>query len=621
MNNKKTSYLNSGFTMVEMLVVLAITAVLMGLLMIPLLKTLEANRMTAAYTNAQQNSRTAMNMIRKDISEAMYVADSSQTPLLLPVNGLVDADGNDVDKPVVMPYAVINLVMPKTEFYCKNPDHDSQYPRTFERGENYKSGGRELAMNECPYCHTDEFVVTAPKIPVEKSNTVVRYFLGLTDNKEVMTTTDAKNLDFWTVNNGMGWLPDSGDTSVEGDENPLILYRVEFDPVADDELFPEEYSLAGLDPDSEDYKNILHLRMTDANVFYHPDCCDQWMSICDNVGMLEGLDLAICSDSDYIDGHPFRVKNSVSFTPAAIAGETPIPNSTTNYAEYTADVAPTGFRTKYALLDRNIQVECTRCDPNTLKPEIKWVMKRLNGSMNYFGNIYKYPNVGDINPNLSNSDMVFDLNNYMFGGRTVTDFDQEMAFFYDHDTGNIDFSMNPDIDNISFNQDNLKYIPERDMYEYKFMPYENATIVPGSESVVYYNAYWTDSDGKSISELFYGYGNLKDNVEKVKYQKAPISTGYLNFNQYLIDYEKGYIYWKPVLEHNWSGNYPQGFDDIPVIENYKIQFNKVSDKITVSYMTNEVIDVNLSMRVIYDTYKSPRNGSINERVIVGNSLK
>lgn len=616
--NKFKSY---GFTLVEVLVVLAITIVLMGLLLIPIMKTLEANRMTAAFTNAQQNSRKAMEMIRKDISEAMYVADSSASPMLLPVNGLVDKNGNSVNKPVVMHYAVINLVMPKTEFYCSNPDHSSQYPRTFARGENYKTGGRELAKNACPYCGSEEFVSVTPKIPIEKGSTVVRYFLGLTDNESIMTCSDANDIESWTVNSGMGWLPDSGTTNVEGDENPLILYRAEFDPASDDNLFPEEYSLEGLSEDSEEYKNILYRRMTDANVFYCDGCSEHWKSICENVGMLEGMDLALCSDDDYTEkGFPFRVKNSVSFSPASIAGEAPVMNSSTTYSEDNQGFPPSTFRTKYKLMNKNMEVDVVRTNPENGNPLMKWVMKNNIGSYSYYGNIYKC-NPDDINPDTSDSNLIFDVNNYMFANHSVTDFNQDMAFTCDKDKGIVDFAMNPDLDNISFSQDNLTYIPERDIYEYKFMPYKNATVVPGSESVVFYNAYWTDEYGKSISDLFYNYTQIKNHAEKVKYQRAPYSQGFLNFNQYLIDYEKGCIYWRPLVSHNWGGVYPQSFDDIPEISSYKIQFNKVSDKVTVSYMTNEVIDVNVNMRAVWDTFKSPRSSVINERVIVGNSLK
>ena len=635
----KFSY--KGFTLMELLVVIAISIVLMGLLLIPIMKTLETNRMTAAYTTAQQNSRVAMQMIRKDISEAMYVADSESTPMLLPVNGLVDADGNGVSSPIRMQYAVINLMMPKTEFYCDNPNHNTAYPRTFERGENYRSSGKELAINKCPYCGTEEYVKVTPKIPVEKSTTVVRYFLGLRENGSsafpIMTTEDANNIANWVTAEGQGWLPDSGDTSVEGDENQLILYRVEFDPVSDNGLFPEEYSLDGLSSSSAEYQKRLHKRITDPNVFYHPDCCENWAAIAQNVGMLEGLDLAICKSDDYVDGHPYKVNQLVSFTPASISGETPVPNASTTYSQDDQGYPPVSFKTKYALLGNSMEVDCVRVNPANQRPVDKWVMKHLVGSNDYYANVYHVSHLNDINPNVNDSDLEFNVNNYMVNGE-VDDLDQEMAFKFNAENGYLDFSMvpvpwpdldediqtvDPNLDNVDPDKIRFVYYPELEVYAYRFNPYSNATIVPGSEDVEYYNAYWVNGSNYSFVDLGYNYNDLyNETVSTVKYQRAAFSIGQLNFNQYKIDYEKGIIYWKALLNHDPShGIYPIKYRDIPRIKSYRIQFNEKTDKITVSYLTNQVIDVNLNMSVVWDTYKKPRTGSINERVVVGNSLK
>lgn len=626
----------NAFTLAELLVVIAITIILMGLLLIPIIKTLEANKMTAAYTNAQQNSRQAMSMIRKDISEAMYVADSAMTPMLLPVKDLVDQNGNFTDRPVVMSYAVINLIMPKTQFYCSNPDHDPSKPRNFERGEDYRSSSNELSINECPYCGTEEFVSVVPKVPVEKGSTVVRYFLGLRNNEGVMDCEDCMNINSWKVNDGCGWSPET-EKGEEGSENTLVLYRVEFNPLEEtafDEsgnvygegghAFPEEYSLKGLDRNSDEYQTRLYKRITDANVFYHPDCYKYWADRVSNVGVLEGLDLAVAGDNDYIDGHPFRVSNSVTFTPAAISGETPIKNASTTYSQDSQDFPATTFRTKYKMWSNTADVTVVRVDPKTQKPSEKWIMKNLTGN-NYFGNIYKFPNPDTINPSLGAENLEFDINDYMYNSGEVSDFGQKMAFFCNMDKGYIDFAMTPvpwnELDG-KINQDNLIYYPDTETYCYKFLPYDNATVVPGSENVEYYNAYWTDSNNDSFVDLNYNYADMADIVGLVRYQRSPFSTGVLNYNQYKIDYNEGLIYWKSVLYHDVAnGIYPIKYADIPRIKDYKIQFNRKSDKITVSYLTNDVIDVNISMRVIWDAYKPARTGYINERVEVGNSLK
>ncbi|MBO4547982.1 MAG: prepilin-type N-terminal cleavage/methylation domain-containing protein [Abditibacteriota bacterium] len=49
-----------GFTLMELLVVLALSVILMALLLVPIYKTLENNRLTAASVNAQKSARDAM---------------------------------------------------------------------------------------------------------------------------------------------------------------------------------------------------------------------------------------------------------------------------------------------------------------------------------------------------------------------------------------------------------------------------------------------------------------------------------------------------------------------------------------------------------------------------------
>ena len=623
-----------GMTLVELLVVLAISVVLMGLLLVPIVKTLEVNRMTAAYTNAQENSRKAMEMLRKDISEAMYVADSDATPILLPVNGLVDSEGNEINTPVVMEYGVINLCMPKTEFYCNNPEHDSQYPRTFGRGDNYSTTGKELAMNKCPYCDTDEYVTVTPKLPVEKSTTVVRYFLGLKDNgaskDPIMTTSDSADFTKWVTEKGKGWMPNDANNQVDADENQLILYRVEFDPIDDNNLFPAEYSLDGLSSNSDEYKFRLNRRITDANVFYHKDCCENWASIVQNVGVIEGLDLALCRKDDYKDGHPYRVKNIISFSPASISGEAPVKNASTTYSQDDQNAPATSFRTKYSLLGNTIGANVVRVNDNEV-PQARWILKSLTNSYSSYSNVYAVSDWESLNPNVTDSDIEFDTAAY-YNKTYVENYDQKMAFVFDRDKGCFDFALNPipwkdytNNYNDNLDKDKFLYYPESDVYSYKFNPYKYATVVPGSETVTYYNAYWDKETSSNVYESFvqlgYNYGNMKDNVDFCKYQRCAFSLGQLSYNQYKIDYNEGVIYWKPILTHNYNlGVYPTKFTDIPRID-YKIQFNTNNDKITLSYVTNQVIDVNLNMSMVWDYYNKPRTGSINERVVVGNSLK
>ncbi|MBP5273430.1 MAG: hypothetical protein ILO36_00645 [Abditibacteriota bacterium] len=108
-------------------------------------------------------------------------------------------------------------------------------------------------------------------------------------------------------------------------------------------------------------------------------------------------------------------------------------------------------------------------------------------------------------------------------------------------------------------------------------------------------------------------------MDSVNYQRAPYSLGQLTFNQYKMDYEKGIVYWKPLLNHS-ANVFPELYIDIPTVK-YRIQFNKPSDKVTISYSTNEVIDVIMDMRMYYSNNYPPKSSSVTEKVVVGNALR
>ena len=629
MNNKRFNYpikpleTRRAFTLIELLVVILLSTILIGLLLIPVYKTLENNRMTAAMVNAQKSTQDATAKMRKDISQAMYVFDSSDTPMQLPVNGLVDKDGNPIDKPVVLQNAVLNLVMPKTEFYCSNSVHDPTVSRNFPRGDNYSQDGLELAINKCPSCDTEEFVSVVPKTPVEKGNTIVRYFLGLKFNQngnEFMMEPDGNIVDdsfAWKTIDGEGWKPAQEWNEVDGIDNSLVLYRVEFDPT-DANLFPVEYDLPDRDLDPAGWDKIYYKRISDANLFYHPEVAANWLAKVETVGLAESMDLGIALKADYKDGHPFRVVGSVAFMPAAITGEAPSADTGNVALTDAQSLATSSFRTKYGLLSNTLKVEIVRSDTRQI-PIKRWILERSSDGSYSMLKIASDPN--DIKSTLSD---IFNLNDYFYNNNVVPFDDLEgnptdMAVTYDQNAGKIIFALNPEpMPNdltLSIDQDRMYYYPDVDVYGYKFLEYENASIVPGSEIVKYYNG-----SGDILDNHWYTYDDLENNnVTETRYQRTPLSIGQLSYNQYKIDYESGIIYWKPIVNHT-DVIYPKLYMDIPSVD-YKIQFNRLNDKITVSYSTNEVIDIVMDMRMAFNRVLNPKSSLISEKVVVGNALR
>ncbi|MBP5273429.1 MAG: hypothetical protein ILO36_00640 [Abditibacteriota bacterium] len=479
-----------GFTLMELLVVMGLAIILMALLLIPIYKTLENNRLTGANVTAQQSARDAMAKVRKDISEAIYVYDSGETPMLLPVNHLVDSEGEQVSRPVVLDNAVINLIMPKTEFYCSNPEHDPAASRSFPRGDNYSEDGLELAVNECPSCHTSKYVSVIPKTPVEKGSLVVRYFLGLKFNKDedsntsIMTPDDNlldKPLD-WTVEDSEGWKPQSSWNKSSGIDNSLILYRVEFDPY-DDSLFPEDYSLpASRSDDPEKWDKVMSRRISDANIFYHPDVAEIWAERAETVGQPSAMDLAVADkQNDYIDGYPFRVKSTVAFIPAAIAGEAPTGDTGNEAAFDGQGFAPASYSTKYGLLGKTVRIEVTRSNEKA-EPQRKWLLEvQPNGANGVIG---EYASATDSTSALTD---IFDVSAYLYGADGYVPLldmegnDIPMAFAYNAENGKIEFSLVPkEMPGLQEHLDasRLFYYPDIDVYGYKFLEYANASVVP-----------------------------------------------------------------------------------------------------------------------------------------------
>jgi prepilin-type N-terminal cleavage/methylation domain-containing protein len=81
-----------GFTLVEILVVLVILVLLFGLLFMPMMTGLDLVQMGRVQTHMQDNVREAMEWIRRDLADAVYVYPSPVITLAGPNATLGDAD-------------------------------------------------------------------------------------------------------------------------------------------------------------------------------------------------------------------------------------------------------------------------------------------------------------------------------------------------------------------------------------------------------------------------------------------------------------------------------------------------------------------------------------------------
>ena len=223
----------AGFTLVEMLVVIAITIVLMGLLLGPLSQSFRMTARGRAMIAAQDNVRTAMNQIARDIQDAMVVYDG----LPIWMHGYdryaelnnrphPDADSRaDVvrypgtPQPIEYRDAMIDLVLPKARYFCTAFNH---YLTEDEAVPNQ-------AIEECPrQGHQNSRIESHPVQPLQPSGTRVRYFVALRygyNPGPLDPGVPDSQRDVPHYLNPLLFTMTTGELV-----NPYVLYRAEFDP-------------------------------------------------------------------------------------------------------------------------------------------------------------------------------------------------------------------------------------------------------------------------------------------------------------------------------------------------------------------------------------------------------
>ena len=221
-----------GFTLVEMLVVIAVTIVLMGLLLGPLSQSFQLTARGRAMVAAQDNTRAAMLQITRDVQDALAVYDGLPIYMysysgLQTLNGRPHPDANSTagivsdpgtGTPVEYRDAMIDLVLPRARYYCTLHNH-------------YLTDN-EVAPNQviefCPR-HPESPVESRPVEPLQPAGTRVRYFValrqGYNPNPFDPTLPGGGNLMVPRYLNPLLFTKSGSDFN-----NPYVLYRAEFDP-------------------------------------------------------------------------------------------------------------------------------------------------------------------------------------------------------------------------------------------------------------------------------------------------------------------------------------------------------------------------------------------------------
>lgn len=189
-----------GFTLVEMLTVIAVSSILLAIILIPLVQSFNFTRTAQAFVEAQERARQLIARIQTDISNAAAVRDNEgdrgRVAVVVP-----GQDGTN--ETVLLDGAKLDLILPSQGDPSQQRDGAFVDPDT----------GRADPTLQAP-----KGQVVAPVTP---GMTIRRFFIGL---KEPLTTA-GDNPAFYANPNEAVLGPRS-----TGNENLYVLYVIDFQP-------------------------------------------------------------------------------------------------------------------------------------------------------------------------------------------------------------------------------------------------------------------------------------------------------------------------------------------------------------------------------------------------------
>lgn len=204
MSRRLASLKTRAFTLVELLTVMAITAILVTLIVVPLIQGFNLTRQGQAIAEAEDSARLLSRRIAAEIGNAAGVRDNtgSKGSITVVVPGPAGGGGARPDVPETLPYAKIDIVKPAEGDPTKGPSGAFINPNT----------------------HKEDPTLTAPMgqitLPLAPGSTIVRYWIALRD------PLDASNKPLRYNNPYEGILMSKSSSR----DNTYSLYRAEIQP-------------------------------------------------------------------------------------------------------------------------------------------------------------------------------------------------------------------------------------------------------------------------------------------------------------------------------------------------------------------------------------------------------
>lgn len=358
---KKTARNARAFTLIELVIVIAITVVLFGLLLGPLINSLRVTQQAQNLAAAQDLTRLAVERISRELSSAVYVFDNTSHPMPGTMGGTTaDRYTNFLDLPITSNQKDQNGNFIQTVEHAYNAKLDFVLARHNSAGGLIDPTTGQPINLTAPKSGSGSAFITDPGLvfPSAPGTTMIRYWTGLKDPTKPYNNLHDRPATF-TGNIDNTYIEYRAEVSPFKPKNPDGTYTANPDGSTVNELyFAPKYDAAGKalnmpefdDPDFFRYVSVTdinwlkdtHTTYAASDITAHNIRVDNWAKIAKPVITAPFIDLillphntdgTVAYDStshvaqsgtatDPVTGTPYPVVNtSVFFRPATVSGD------------------------------------------------------------------------------------------------------------------------------------------------------------------------------------------------------------------------------------------------------------------------------------------------------------
>jgi prepilin-type N-terminal cleavage/methylation domain-containing protein len=562
-----------GFTLIEILIVMALMAIIMFLVFRPVMDSFDLTRQAEVMVSAQDNARLALSVISRDLANAMYVYDNTQSPIQF---RLINVNSNPTFANVY--YAKIDMVLPRMHGYCTSPNHPTGVSREYERGDE--------AVPTCP--EDGSQLELRPAEPLAPDTKIVRYFVGLADPTRPYTNKYLK-----------------GQTG-SGPDNLYVLYRAEYSPFDDSEgknrLFP-----AG---------NTATQNISDPGFFYNQaqngwpngeTYAQAWRRISRPVVTLTRTDLVTFQKNANGQVIFDSITPTVKFAPTTIYNDPLVPTTDERDEPEDSDMIPTVYKASYGYWVLPYEITLRRGSGTSA---ITYTTKASGNIMGIFD---------------AGNNLIFDISNYEdtknsspwgVGGIMPTNQKPKLAFTVDMLKGTVNFAF-PVVD--AALSENSAVGAQKSTDDINTSDDRSCLINQTANEILANSSVIASSVKIHAPDAIFGasYGS-----RSVLYSRTPFLSDEPGVNQYTVDTGIDATGSAKIRFHAIHGDtglqepLPDGKDNVLI--SYAVQNNKKDDKLMATYTTKSLLTVMLGMRIYIPGSGKPETVQLTNKVRLRN---